>query len=412
MTITLNAGSKHQSLLINAAASGSVAIDAGNGANRLLVVITFQRGGAVRTFSSVTYGGVALTQVASVALEQSLATKLQASIWFLIAPATGSNDLAITMSGNTAIAVHACVFEGVAQATPKDKEAAATSAGSTTPGASVTAPTTDGQVVIAGQVHEGINASAVNTGTALQDVDQGAWNHSSAYVIQTTAGAQTIDWTNAESLNWAAAIASFKAAASGTANSQAVTGEVSPAGAVGKSVQTARAGALTPAGALARLAATARQGAVSFTGALAKATQASRSGLVSPGGVLARLTGKSASGAISPAGALAAIRLAILSIGGALTLSGSISRHAGKGLSGLLAPGGGLARAITKTFAGVLAFAGSAAGTLFGPPATGPGRRTAHAMTARRTEATRARETGAADLRGTHDVSERDTHGN
>lgn len=215
MTITLNAASKAAGLVLSGSSSGSLAINAGAGANRLLVVMAFQRGGAIRTFSSFDYNGDALTQVSSVALEESTATKLQASIWYLVAPDTGTNNLNVTMSGNTTLEVHACVFEGAAQTSPLDKESTATSAGSTTPGASVTQPATDGQVVVAGQAHEGLNASTVSTGTSLQDIDQGAWNTSSAYVIQTTAAAQTIDWSNGESLNWAAAIASFKAAAAG-----------------------------------------------------------------------------------------------------------------------------------------------------------------------------------------------------
>ncbi len=214
MTITLNAASKVAGLLLSNTSSGNASGNAGNGSNRLLVVVALQRASILRTIS-MTYAGVALTQVASVAQETSLTNKLEASIWYLAAPATGTNTLSVSASGLTNLEVHACVFEGVDQSAPLDKHNSATSAGSTTPGASVAQPTTDGQVVIAGMLHEGASASAVNTGTSLQDVDQGAWNTSSAYVIQTTAGAQTIDWTNGESLNWAAAIASFKAAGGG-----------------------------------------------------------------------------------------------------------------------------------------------------------------------------------------------------
>lgn len=66
-----------------------------SGSNRILIVgISIAAG--IPTVSSVTYNGVALTQIASVL---GVAADRRTELWYLIAPATGSNNIVVTLSG-------------------------------------------------------------------------------------------------------------------------------------------------------------------------------------------------------------------------------------------------------------------------------------------------------------------------
>src|SRR5262249_29958373 len=90
-----------------------------NNNNRLLVVIISTL--ASRTTSSVTWNAVAMTK------QSSLQNTGEASIWTLVAPATGTNNLIITTSANTNIVVGWYSLYGVSQTTPVGAKATPTS---------------------------------------------------------------------------------------------------------------------------------------------------------------------------------------------------------------------------------------------------------------------------------------------
>jgi hypothetical protein len=82
--------------------------NAGSGNNRLLVVgVSANNAGA----TSVTFGGVALTQAAS------SFTNNDAEFWFLTNP-TGTGNVVVTMGGPTSVVVGVYAFSGVDQANP------------------------------------------------------------------------------------------------------------------------------------------------------------------------------------------------------------------------------------------------------------------------------------------------------
>jgi len=86
------------------------------GSNRLMLVGISINNFAGETVSSVTYNGVALTQVGS----RANATDARVEIWRLIAPPTGTHDVVITFSSELSSASRAGVmtFTGVNQTTP------------------------------------------------------------------------------------------------------------------------------------------------------------------------------------------------------------------------------------------------------------------------------------------------------
>lgn len=82
-----------------------------NESSRLLLVVV---GSIVGTAgSAVTYAGVSMTQVASIAVDPGIFMK----VYSLVAPATGSNTVAVTTGGNK-VYVIANSFYGVNQTTP------------------------------------------------------------------------------------------------------------------------------------------------------------------------------------------------------------------------------------------------------------------------------------------------------
>ena len=95
-----------------------------SGSDRLLLVGVCVRNGAAAV-SGVTYNAVAMTQYATVSGLGS--DKLD--IWRLIAPATGANDVVVTMAADSPFSVGISSYNGVDQTTPLGTSANATGAG-------------------------------------------------------------------------------------------------------------------------------------------------------------------------------------------------------------------------------------------------------------------------------------------
>ncbi len=75
--------------------------------------------GTSRTISSVTYNGVGMTQISSISGGDIGAGETHA-LFRLVAPATGANNVVVTLSGSTAIASISSSYTGVNQTTPID----------------------------------------------------------------------------------------------------------------------------------------------------------------------------------------------------------------------------------------------------------------------------------------------------
>lgn len=212
MAIEIVSGSATQQTFSQA--NPSMSVDVGSGSGRLLVVVEMTRG-VDTTVSSITYNGDALTEAVSAIHSTAAPDALRIRLYYLLNPDSGSNTLAITHSATSgrAFSVHAVAFTGVADSSAlDDTDSAEGNSGSP----SVTStPTEDGEVIVAGVIHETPNALSTGAGeTTLFNIDQGAWVTSSSYVIQTDKGAQAMDWSGGSDY-WVAVAASFKAASAG-----------------------------------------------------------------------------------------------------------------------------------------------------------------------------------------------------
>jgi hypothetical protein len=173
-------------------------------------------------------------------------------------------------------------------------------------------------------------------------------------------------------------VLSSSADAGGTTFDQAVSGTVTPAGAVTRQTGKVAAGAVTPAGSLVRLVAKTVAGTVtpagalatikavlrSFTGTVTPAGAAVRqvqkplAGSTTPAGVLVRQPQKRMTGTVTPAGALATIKAVLRSFAGAVTPTGALTRRAGKASGGTVTPAGALVRQAAKNLTGSVTPAG------------------------------------------------------
>lgn len=105
------------------ASSSTFAHDA-TGADVLVVMATYQDGGVGRTISGITYNGVALTKIAAA----GPLFAMRAEMWYLVGPASGSNNIVISYTGACVNHAHAGVnLVGVDTASPIGTQSSTTS---------------------------------------------------------------------------------------------------------------------------------------------------------------------------------------------------------------------------------------------------------------------------------------------
>ncbi len=146
-----------------AAPSGSIALDntaytggsnnitlsftTGSGGNRLLMVQAETN--ASRSFSGITYNGVAMTQIATKnSLTNDDAIGAHVELWYLVNPASGTHNIVATMVGSGAGSLAAASFTNVNQSTPLGTAATANGTATGTQLSSVSVSTTAGQLVM------------------------------------------------------------------------------------------------------------------------------------------------------------------------------------------------------------------------------------------------------------------------
>lgn len=190
----------------------TVAFDAGTGANRTLVVFVTWRD-QDNTISGVTYNAVAMTSVA--ARLRTADTLLSGQLWYLVNPASGSNNIVVTMGvggSNSPALISAWVANGTDTAgTPIDGYVTASGTASTaniasSPGA-ISSATDDMIVIFASNRNGTDNWTATPTNyTERQDAANGS---GISATFGDAAGAASVTptatWNNsADELTWLA----------------------------------------------------------------------------------------------------------------------------------------------------------------------------------------------------------------
>ncbi|MCA9061772.1 MAG: DUF4347 domain-containing protein, partial [Planctomycetaceae bacterium] len=200
-------------------ANGTVTSTQTNGANSLTWSHTVNSGtdrvlyvqiaidGLGAGVNSVTYGGVALTQVGRGTGNHAV------EIWRLIAPSVGTANVVISFGGTTAAAAGAMTLNGVDQSTPNGTFVSASGTSTT---ASVNVSSATGDLVIDVQYWQGITTSTDGGGQSDN------WRNSNATMLGVStqeAGASTVTMsgTSASSTQWNIGAISIHAGASNSA---------------------------------------------------------------------------------------------------------------------------------------------------------------------------------------------------
>ena len=181
------------------------------GSDRILFVYVYWNNS--RTITHVKYNGVTMTAVGT---ENDNGGGERSNLFYLIAPATGENDVVVTLSGSSGIEGVASSYTGALQTAPIDVvryEAAGLNTGTTYAEALTTVA--DNTWVIWGTRDYSGGTVSAGANTALR-----AWNPSifgailaDSNAVVTPAGSRTLNLSNSISGNWYSdVLVSFKTA--------------------------------------------------------------------------------------------------------------------------------------------------------------------------------------------------------
>jgi len=163
-------------------------------------------GTAVPTVSGVTYATVALTRITSILGTPCAPGTTRSEQWQLVAPATGTNNVVVTLSGATQSSIHsgALLFTGVHQTTPVRAFNSASGGPASGNGASSTVNVTSaaGDMVV-NTVGQGCGiTSAGQTQRFLNNVNCGTTLNNSGGSTAPGAASVTMTWTFTSADEW------------------------------------------------------------------------------------------------------------------------------------------------------------------------------------------------------------------
>lgn len=187
----------------------------GSGSNRLLVVGVSIRVTTV-SVSTITYGAQSLTFIRA---DTNPSNTIRSELWYLIAPASGTATVTVTLSGTSNVIGGAATYTGVVQTSPLDAHAGGTGS-SSTPSQSITVNSAS-CLLIGNLAIRGSNAGVSSEGagqTARWDsaISSGAQSarcrgHGSSKG-PVGAGSQSMSWVLGGVDDWAVSVAAFKTA--------------------------------------------------------------------------------------------------------------------------------------------------------------------------------------------------------
>jgi len=190
-----------------------------SGSNRLLLVRVVNINTNI-SVTAVTYGGTALTQLATVVSSANSASAVRASLWYLVAPAVATATVQVNLSGSTKVGAGSQSYTGVAQSSSFGP--VATSVATTGTGISSNVTTTGGDLVVDTVAVQGVSVSSTlspgsgqsgyssSSGGSSSDVGGGASSKAAS-------ASTTMSWTSGASSPWAHAAVAMKAAGSSIA---------------------------------------------------------------------------------------------------------------------------------------------------------------------------------------------------
>lgn len=186
-----------------------------SGAKRILIV-----GVSIRdtnmTVGGITYGGAPLTFIDA----QNNGTNCRVELWMRVAPATGANNVIVTLSGSTRVVGGAVSFTNVDQASPIDAGPTFAVGNSTAPSVAVTIVTDNAWVMDNLAFNDNATDTVGPGQTERWNRDNGGGagrinGAGSTEGPKTPAGAVTMSWTLSAAQQWAIGAVALKPASAG-----------------------------------------------------------------------------------------------------------------------------------------------------------------------------------------------------
>ncbi len=189
-----------------------------SGSNRFLIVGVSIRNDASQTVSSVTYAAAPLTFLRA----DTNGVSVRSELWYRVAPATGANTVAVTLSASAKAAMGAISLTGVDQSTPIDTNAGATGSG-TAPSVTVTTVVNNAWVIDATGFRSTANGAPTGTAGSGQTERWSGYTESGGVIVnirgkgstegpKSPAGGVVMDWSLSATVDWAISAASFRPA--------------------------------------------------------------------------------------------------------------------------------------------------------------------------------------------------------
>lgn len=188
----------------------------GVGSNRILIVGVSIMNSATQTVTGVTYAGTALTPVGF----QNNGTNCRVEIWRLVAPATGPNNIVVTLSASARFVAGAVSFSNVDQTNPIDAATFAPPGNSNAPSVIVTTVTDNSWVIDTLAAIQNITVTVgagqsehwnINIGGGPNRINGAG----STEGPKTPAGAVTMSWSLSAAQPWSIGAVALKPATGG-----------------------------------------------------------------------------------------------------------------------------------------------------------------------------------------------------
>ena len=178
----------------------------GSGSNRLLVLTAsiWQDTPGTGTITAASYNSVSLTDPAISIRSAGMLT----DIWYLVAPATGSNTMSVTVTGATdAVKLSVSTYTGIDPTTPVASNGNATEYSEDLSADIIT--TYDNSLIVGAVTRFGTTNATPDTFTNLMNDTTGSIFASSDYYLAGSANTYTNSYTGTVSADWSMLLVEF-----------------------------------------------------------------------------------------------------------------------------------------------------------------------------------------------------------
>ena len=157
-----------------------------------LVLVVFSLGYSNQTTTGITYNGVSLTKI--VAYKPSIADTFEQSVWYLLNPATGANNIIASYSGSGGAWVGGLSYTGCNTSSQPDVYGTSTKHNNLTSDSLTLTTNNNDEMIVAGGCKSNALSSA-GSGTTSRYLDNILLNATYGDAVATTAGSNSFNLT-------------------------------------------------------------------------------------------------------------------------------------------------------------------------------------------------------------------------